>query len=80
MISGCWKCGEKLTDHFQMNSMEMKGTKLPAPGDISICGACGAIHQFDGYMRLIKPSSDFLKAAEATPAIQDLRERLVKRK
>jgi hypothetical protein len=64
-----------------MNTIEMmSNASLPVPGDISICGACGAFHEFDGLLNLIKPSPARMRAIKNTPALQDLQERLIKRK
>jgi hypothetical protein len=75
----CWKCHEKLTDHFMMNSVEKRVLRPPVPGDLSMCGGCGAFSEFDGLLHLVKPSLDKMKAIINTPQLMDMQARLIKR-
>jgi hypothetical protein len=75
----CWECHEQLPDHFQMNSLELKLQRPPIPGDISICGGCGAFSVFDGLLHLARPSPSVMTAIMNTPELMDLQTRLVKR-
>jgi len=75
----CWKCKELLNDDLQMNSLEMRLVRPPVPGDISMCGGCGAFLVFDGLLHRIKPSLSTMLAIMNTPELMDMQARLVKR-
>jgi hypothetical protein len=79
IVKECWKCHENIPDAFQMNSMEMRFLRPPMPGDISMCGSCGAFSVFNGLLQLEKPDVRMMRAISNTPELMDMQERLVKR-
>lgn len=76
----CWKCKERIPDHFQMNSVEMRFQRPPMPGDISMCGGCGAFSVFNGLLQLEKPDVAKMHQIMNTPELMDMQARLVARK
>ncbi len=79
-VNICWKCGEKLPDHFQMNSAEMRAVpRRPLPGDISCCGGCGAFSIFNGLLQLEKPDTRAMRAIYNTPELMDMQARMLQR-
>lgn len=76
----CWNCGEKLPDHFQMNTVEMRiNPRLPLPGDISCCGGCGYFSIFNGLLQLERPDPATMRAIMNTPALMDMQARMLAR-
>lgn len=76
-MNRCWKCGEKLSDHLQMNTQEMRqNARAPMPGDVSCCGGCGEFSVFDGFSQLRKPDPREGRAINNTPALMDLQARM----
>ncbi len=76
----CWYCHEKIPDHFQMNSAEMReNPRPPQPGDLSCCGGCGAFSFFTIGGDLRKPTKEEMQSILNTPALMDMRARLKSR-
>lgn len=73
----CWQCHEKIPDHFQMNSAEMRQPpRPPQPGDISMCGGCGAFSIFTAGLDLVKPTNEEYRRIMNTPELVDMQARL----
>ena len=63
-----------------MNSLEMRSpVRPPIPGDISICGGCGAFGVFNGLLQIEKPSRDMLKACFENAELMEMREQILGR-
>jgi hypothetical protein len=75
----CWKCREKIPDAHQLNSIEMMFARPPVPGDISICGSCGAFAIFNGLLQLEKPDAVKMRQITNTPELMDAQARILER-
>ena len=62
----CWHCGINLPAHMSAQHPMAK----PQPGDLSICGNCGAIHVFNSEIVPTEPTiTDLVKVMNSDPEI-----------
>jgi hypothetical protein len=63
-----------------MNTLEMRqNASPPKPGDISICGGCGAFGIFNGELNIERPSRDMWRKIYNTPELMEMQSQILGR-
>lgn len=62
-----------------MNSLEMRNLRVEHPGDISICGGCGAFGIFNGLMQIMKPDKIMMRKIHNTPELMEMQAQILGR-
>jgi hypothetical protein len=78
-IQRCWECNHPIPKLVHLNSVHMLMTRLPKPGDVSICAACGAFGVFDSLLQVVKPTLQEMQAIMNTPELVTMQAKLLTR-
>lgn len=75
----CWNCRYPQREDIQLNSLEMRETRTPRAGDISICGACGKFGIYLPDLTIAEPPPAVMQVIENTPELMKMQHDLMKR-
>jgi hypothetical protein len=63
-----------------MNTLEMREMpREPIPGDVSICGGCGAFGVFNGLLQIEKPDTRVMRRIYNTPELMEMQAQILGR-
>lgn len=73
--SPCPVCG-KVLDANTPATDDAHEAQIPSPGDVSLCGYCGAVCTFALDLTLRRPTAEEMESFLADPAVREMVRRL----